>query len=113
MSIADKIIDELHLLNSRLKKLHFDEPVAYIYNPLEYASEPLENYFRKYAVGGHKKILFLGMNPGPFGMMQTGVPFGEINAVKNWLEIDVNALCDRFFMRTTDFVVEIGKELAD
>jgi single-strand selective monofunctional uracil DNA glycosylase len=88
MSIADKIIDELHLLNSRLKKLHFDEPVAYIYNPLEYASEPLENYFRKYAVGGHKKILFLGMNPGPFGMMQTGVPFGEINAVKNWLEID-------------------------
>jgi single-strand selective monofunctional uracil DNA glycosylase len=28
------------------------------------------------------------MNPGPFGMAQTGVPFGEVNLVRQWLEID-------------------------
>ena len=27
------------------------------------------------------------MNPGPFGMVQTGVPFGEVAAVRNWLGI--------------------------
>jgi len=27
------------------------------------------------------------MNPGPFGMAQTGVPFGEIAAVRDWLAI--------------------------
>jgi single-strand selective monofunctional uracil DNA glycosylase len=25
------------------------------------------------------------MNPGPFGMVQTGVPFGEVEAVRDWL----------------------------
>ena len=28
------------------------------------------------------------MNPGPFGMAQTGVPFGEIAAVRDWLRIE-------------------------
>jgi len=28
------------------------------------------------------------MNPGPFGMVQTGVPFGEIAAVRDWLGIE-------------------------
>lgn len=27
------------------------------------------------------------MNPGPFGMAQTGVPFGEIPAVRDWLRL--------------------------
>ena len=26
------------------------------------------------------------MNPGPFGMVQTGVPFGEVEAVRSWLQ---------------------------
>ena len=30
----------------------------------------------------------MGMNPGPWGMAQTGVPFGEIDAVRNWIEIE-------------------------
>ena len=30
----------------------------------------------------------LGMNPGPFGMAQTGVPFGEVAQVRDWLGID-------------------------
>jgi len=28
------------------------------------------------------------MNPGPFGMVQTGVPFGEICAVRAWMQIE-------------------------
>jgi single-strand selective monofunctional uracil DNA glycosylase len=34
-----------------------------------------------------KRVVLLGMNPGPFGMMQTGVPFGEIAAVRDWMGI--------------------------
>ena len=61
---------------------------GYIYNPLDYAwamhSAFLERYVRPSA-----EILLLGMNPGPFGMMQTGVPFGEINAVKGYLGLNL------------------------
>jgi single-strand selective monofunctional uracil DNA glycosylase len=32
--------------------------------------------------------VFLGMNPGPFGMAQTGVPFGEVAAARDWLGIN-------------------------
>lgn len=67
--------------------LTFGLPVAYTYNPLDYAWEPHVMYLEKYA-NGPKKNLFLGMNPGPFGMAQTGVPFGEVDAVKNWLHIE-------------------------
>ena len=30
----------------------------------------------------------MGMNPGPWGMAQTGVPFGEINFVRDWIGIN-------------------------
>lgn len=61
---------------------------GYIYNPLSYAWQAHELYLSQY-VHPHVKALFLGMNPGPFGMMQTGVPFGEVNFVKNWMKIEV------------------------
>jgi single-strand selective monofunctional uracil DNA glycosylase len=44
-------------------------------------------YLRKFG-GSRKRVVFLGMNPGPFGMAQTGVPFGEVNVVRDWLKID-------------------------
>ena len=59
-------------LNAHLRRLTFSEPVRYIYNPLEYAWDTHRCYVEKYCQGG-QKILFLGMNPGPFGMAQTGV----------------------------------------
>ena len=65
----------------------FNEPVAYVYNPLDYAWKSHRSYVRKYG-GTRKKVVFLGMNPGPFGMAQTGVPFGEVNAVRDWLGIE-------------------------
>ncbi len=62
------------------------EGVAAVYNPLIYAADPWNQYLKLYG-GGEKRVLFLGMNPGPWGMAQTGVPFGEIEAVTGWLEI--------------------------
>lgn len=80
----DKIIDRLLL---RLAALEFDDPVKFVYNPLVYARRPFTEYCRKYA-SGRKEVVFLGMNPGPWGMAQTGVPFGDVGMVKRWLGID-------------------------
>ncbi|AEC02201.1 uracil-DNA glycosylase family protein [Parasphaerochaeta coccoides] len=57
---------------------------GYVYNPLEYAWDIHEQYLRRY-VRPEAEIMFMGMNPGPFGMVQTGVPFGEVEAVRSWL----------------------------
>ncbi len=67
--------------------MKFRPPVTYVYNPLVYAWAPYEAYLRKSSVTP-KRIVFLGMNPGPFGMVQTGVPFGEVAAVRDWLKIE-------------------------
>ena len=74
-------------LRDCLHGLTFSAPVAYVYNPLEYAWEAHREYVEKYG-RGKKRVLFLGMNPGPFGMAQTGVPFGEIPAVRDWMGIN-------------------------
>lgn len=66
--------------------LEFAPPVACVYNPLDYAWPSHEAYLRRFA-RGRKRVIFLGMNPGPFGMAQTGVPFGEVAAVRDWLAI--------------------------
>jgi len=68
-------------------RLQFAPPVDCVYNPLEYAWTPHAEYLRRYG-SGPKEVVFLGMNPGPWGMVQTGVPFGEVNLVREWLEID-------------------------
>jgi len=67
-------------------RLRFGGAVTHVYNPLAYAWEPHELYLRRYAAAP-KRAVFLGMNPGPFGMAQTGVPFGEVAAVRDWLGI--------------------------
>ena len=69
-----------------LSQLRFGAPVTHVYNPLEYAWAPHEMYLRTFAARP-KRVVFLGMNPGPFGMVQTGVPFGEVKAVRDWLKI--------------------------
>lgn len=67
--------------------LSFSGKVAYTYNPLIYAWDPHAEYIRRYA-RGPRKILLVGMNPGPWGMAQTGVPFGEIQFVRDWMQIE-------------------------
>lgn len=83
MSFAE-IIDELV---ESLRPLRFGPPVTHVYNPLEYAREPFERYVERYGQGP-REVLLLGMNPGPFGMAQVGVPFGEIGMVRDWLGIE-------------------------
>ena len=66
--------------------LTFSPPVTHIYNPLGYAWAAHEAYLRRFG-NGPKRVVFLGMNPGPWGMAQTGVPFGEVRAVSEWMGI--------------------------
>jgi single-strand selective monofunctional uracil DNA glycosylase len=74
-------------LSEALVGLRFGEPVTHVYNPLVYARAPHELYLSRYGAGT-KRVLFLGMNPGPFGMAQTGVPFGDVAMVRDWLGIE-------------------------
>ncbi len=73
-------------LSRSVGKLSFRPPVAYVYNPLDYARAPHEAYLKRYGTGP-KRALLLGMNPGPFGMAQTGVPFGDVAMVRDFLGI--------------------------
>ena len=73
-------------LSAAVGKLGFAPPVAHVYNPLVYAREPHEQYLERYGAGP-KEVVMLGMNPGPWGMGQTGMPFGEVAAVRDWLKI--------------------------
>lgn len=68
-------------------RLAFAPPVTHVYNPLVYARASHERYLTRFARSGIE-LLFLGMNPGPFGMAQTGVPFGEVAAVREWIGIE-------------------------
>ncbi len=67
--------------------LRFGPPVAVVYNPLVYAGEPHRLYWDRYG-RPPKQVLLVGMNPGPWGMAQTGVPFGEVRAVRDWMGIE-------------------------
>ena len=84
--ISREVIDAAQELNSALKPLPFAEPVSHVYLPTEYAWERHRDYLQRFA-SGKKRVLLLGMNPGPWGMAQTGVPFGEIPAVRDWMKI--------------------------
>jgi single-strand selective monofunctional uracil DNA glycosylase len=80
----DRIAADLVL---ELRGLRFGPPVTHVYNPLEYAREPYRQYLRLYG-RRPKAVVLVGMNPGPWGMAQTGVPFGEISAVRDWMGIE-------------------------
>jgi single-strand selective monofunctional uracil DNA glycosylase len=73
-------------LSKEVGGLGFGPPVTHVYNPLEYARSPHEAYLERYGTAP-KRVLLLGMNPGPFGMTQTGVPFGDTVMVRSWLGI--------------------------
>lgn len=86
MTTIDQLVDVVRQLGQACEELHFESPADYVYNPLIYAWEPQEIYLRRFAQVGVAGIL-VGMNPGPYGMLQTGVPFGDIHMVKDWLHI--------------------------
>lgn len=78
-SITDRLVRDL-------RPLQFGPPVAHVYNPLEYARSCWDQYVERFGQGT-REVVLVGMNPGPFGMAQTGVPFGEVGMVRDWLRI--------------------------
>lgn len=85
-TIARKLIEAADNLSARLGEVEFQLPVHTVYNPFVYAREAYCEYLRRYATT-KKRVFYLGMNPGPWGMAQTGIPFGEVAAVRNYLQI--------------------------
>lgn len=79
LDIADELV-------GRVGRIRFGPPVTHVYNPLVYAREVYAEYVRRFGRGTRDVVMF-GMNPGPWGMTQTGVPFGEISAVRDWMQL--------------------------
>ncbi|CAG9789211.1 unnamed protein product [Diatraea saccharalis] len=87
IDLSCKFIDLIDELNSSLELLELPKSIQCIYNPTIYARHTFEKYVCKYC-NTKKQIVYFGMNPGPWGMSQTGVPFGEIGSVRDWLRIE-------------------------
>ncbi len=83
----NELIASTERLAGELRDLEFSPPVAYVYRTLGYTWNAHRLYLERFG-NGKKRVVFLGMNPGPFGMAQTGVPFGEVAAVRDWLGIE-------------------------
>lgn len=91
MNTVDTLITAANSLSAKVSEMRFAAPITHVYNPLDYAWAPHEIYLRRFGKAG-KRVIFAGMNPGPFGMVQTGVPFGEIAAVREWMGIEAEVL---------------------
>ncbi len=87
MSRAARLIQAARRLSRAVDELRFAAPVTHVYNPLAYAARSHRSYLRRFGES-RKRVVFLGMNPGPFGMAQTGVPFGEVASVRDWMGIE-------------------------
>jgi single-strand selective monofunctional uracil DNA glycosylase len=85
--MQDSLIAIASDLAGDVDTLSFGPPVSHVYNPLRYAWEPYARYLDRYGAGP-REIILLGMNPGPWGMAQTGVPFGDVALVRDWLGIE-------------------------
>lgn len=83
---AERLLAIADRLARALRPLRFAPPVTHVYNPLVHAREPYADYLARYA-GGTKEVVLVGMNPGPYGMLQTGVPFGEVALVRDWMAL--------------------------
>lgn len=60
---------------------------SHVYNPLQYAWSAHREYLQRYG-SKRGRALLLGMNPGPWGMAQTGIPFGNVSTVRDWFHIE-------------------------
>lgn len=80
---SSKLRDDVEKFADSLVK---EGSVDAVYNPLAYAWEPHRAYL-ELASGGGAKTLLLGMNPGPHGMGQMGIPFAATSVVRDLLKI--------------------------
>lgn len=86
-STADSLLRAAAHLSTKVASLRFSAPVTHVYNPLEYAWDAHAAYLKRFG-NSPKRVVFMGMNPGPWGMAQTGVPFGEVPHVRDWMGIN-------------------------
>ena len=84
--MLDDLIEVTRRLSTCVGAIPVGDPVAHVYNPLDYAWAPHEQYLRRFGAVPDRVVL-VGMNPGPFGMAQTGVPFGDVGMVRDWMGI--------------------------
>ena len=80
---SSKLRDDVEKFADSLVK---EGSVDAVYNPLAYAWEPHRAYL-ELASGEGAKTLLLGMNPGPHGMGQMGIPFAATSVVRDLLKI--------------------------
>jgi len=79
LSASSKLRDKCEEISLEL----IDEKIIdYVYNPLDYAWEIHKEYL-KLASHGNPKCILLGMNPGPHGMGQMGIPFAASSIVRD------------------------------
>jgi single-strand selective monofunctional uracil DNA glycosylase len=81
------LVDIAKRMSEELSRLKFGLPVTHVYDPLQYAFAAHQQYLERYGDRG-PEVMLVGMNPGPYGMAQTGVPFGEVAMVRDWLGIN-------------------------
>lgn len=86
--MSEGLIASAQALCEAVDELRFGEPVTHVYNPLRYAWKLHAAFLQKATPRAEGGVVFLGMNPGPWGMAQTGVPFGEVAAVRDWMALD-------------------------
>lgn len=79
-SISDALAREV-------ASLRFGSPITHVYNPLVYARRSHHQYMERFG-HGPREVVLVGMNPGPWGMAQTGVPFGDVRMVRDWMGIE-------------------------
>ena len=89
-SISHGLISISSRLSREVGAMSFASPVSRVYNPLDYAFSVYREYLERFVPGPGGRI-FLGMNPGPWGMAQTGIPFGAVPWVRDWMKISEQA----------------------
>lgn len=87
-SAEARVLTAADQLARTCNRMSFGGAAHFVYNPLSYARPGYAAYVERYG-GGPKRVVLVGMNPGPFGMVQTGVPFGHVALVREWMGIDV------------------------
>jgi single-strand selective monofunctional uracil DNA glycosylase len=87
VTLAPRLLAAARRLRRELAPLRFGPPVAHVYDPLDYAWRGYAAYVEAFGAAP-RRVVFVGMNPGPFGMAQTGVPFGDVGMVRGFLGIE-------------------------
>ena len=96
------LVQETRVFSDALGRLPLPAGVSHVYNPLAYMRRAHERYLERFVPGTYEDViageytgapaprpyLILGMNPGPWGMVQTGVPFGDVATARSLLLYD-------------------------